>query len=158
MSTYIIDKEIITKFLPNEEMEYYKSEERGLMRAYKSQNGEVSLMIFDKICAKIDSKIFEGMLLNPNFNVAITRYKDLILVFLTKEKLINIILEEVPKPQNVYDEIDDNEDYCEDNQPYAYTNGKWSPCPYCGSNNITTYMDGTAQCDDCKREFRYLQY
>lgn len=36
-----------------------------------------------------------------------------------------------------------------------YTRGKFSPCPYCGHDGTTTYIDGTAQCNHCKCWFRY---
>lgn len=157
MNTPIIDKEIISKYLPNEEMKYYKGDGK-MMRSYQNHNGEVTLIIFERINEKGVSNLLPGMLLNPFFHVAITRYKDMILVFITKDRPISIVLEETPKPEKYFDEDDTDEDSDGDDQPYAYTNGRWSPCPYCGSKNISTFMDGTAQCDDCKREFRYLQY
>ena len=55
-------------------------------------------------------------------------------------------------------EFEDDYDHNHNDMPYAYTNGRWYPCPYCGSDRITTYMDGTAQCDDCKREFTYMKF
>lgn len=36
-----------------------------------------------------------------------------------------------------------------------YTRGRFSPCPYCGYDGTTTYIDGTAQCNHCKCWFRY---
>lgn len=37
----------------------------------------------------------------------------------------------------------------------AYTHGRMRPCPYCGSDDIRTYADGTAECDSCGKEYRY---
>ena len=156
MDTPIIDKEIFTEFLPNEVMTYYKGDER-LMRSYKNQNGEITLVIFDRINEKGIAALLPGILLNPHFHVAITRYKDKVLVFMSEERTIKFDFKEEQKPQKEYNVDDTDEDCDDEDQPYAYTNGRWSPCPYCGSKNISTFMDGTAQCDDCKREFRYLQ-
>lgn len=36
----------------------------------------------------------------------------------------------------------------------AYTHGELT-CPYCGSSNRRTYMDGTAECNNCGGEYRY---
>ena len=36
----------------------------------------------------------------------------------------------------------------------AYTHGDLN-CPYCGSSNRRTYIDGTAECNNCGREYRY---
>lgn len=36
----------------------------------------------------------------------------------------------------------------------AFTHGVLS-CPYCGSSNVQTYTDGTAQCYKCNGEYRY---
>lgn len=157
MDSQIKDKIIISVFLPNEEMEFYRSDEGGIMRSYKNKNDDITLIIFEKLNITGVSKLIPGLLLNPHFQVAITRFDDMILVFLTEDRPVRIVLKEAQKPQNGYDEEDNNEDCCEDDKPYAYTNGKWTPCPYCGSKYVTTFMDGTAQCDDCKREYRYLQ-
>ena len=37
----------------------------------------------------------------------------------------------------------------------AHTYGHFRPCPYCGSNNVHTYHDGTAECNTCKGEYTY---
>lgn len=37
----------------------------------------------------------------------------------------------------------------------AYTHGRLRPCPYCGSDDIDTYCDGTAECNDCGGEYTY---
>lgn len=37
----------------------------------------------------------------------------------------------------------------------AFTNGRLRPCPYCGSDNISTYVDGSAECHDCGGEYYY---
>lgn len=37
----------------------------------------------------------------------------------------------------------------------AYTHGRMRPCPYCGSNNVQTYCDGTAECESCGGEYTY---
>lgn len=37
----------------------------------------------------------------------------------------------------------------------AYTHGSLGPCPYCGSNNVRTYCDGTAECESCGGEYTY---
>ena len=36
-----------------------------------------------------------------------------------------------------------------------HTHGHWGACPYCGSRSISTYIDGTAECNHCGRMFRY---
>ena len=36
----------------------------------------------------------------------------------------------------------------------AYTHGDLN-CPYCGSSNRRTYIDGTAECNNCGGEYRY---
>ncbi len=156
MDTPIKDKMIISLFLPNEKMEFFRSDDKGHIRSYKNSNGDVSLLIFEGINEKGVSAALPGLILNPHFNVGITRFDGMILVFLTKERPVRVVVGKAPVPEKDYDE-DDEEDYSEEEKPYAYTNGKWTPCPYCGSKYVTTFMDGTAQCDDCKREYRYLQ-
>lgn len=37
----------------------------------------------------------------------------------------------------------------------AYTYGRISPCPYCGSHAVNSYADGTAECESCGGEYRY---
>ena len=94
------------------------------------------------------------MLRHKKFNVVMSKYKDKILVTMTK-------IEESPKSKTmvVEEKFDDEDDDCQhDDMPHAYTNGRWSPCPYCGSDRISTFMDGTAQCDNCKREFTYMRF
>ncbi len=62
-----------------------------------------------------------------------------------------------------FEEIDDFED---DNdlipnenyfipEPYLHTQGDIGTCPYCGSHDVHTYVDGTAGCNRCGKEFRY---
>ena len=41
--------------------------------------------------------------------------------------------------------------------PMICTEGRMWPCPYCGSNDVQTYIDGTAQCHDCRRWYKYTQ-
>jgi hypothetical protein len=41
--------------------------------------------------------------------------------------------------------------------PMICTEGRMWPCPYCGSNAVQTYIDGTAQCNDCHRWYKYTQ-
>lgn len=36
-----------------------------------------------------------------------------------------------------------------------HTHGNIGTCPYCGSRNISTYINGTAECNRCGRSFRY---
>lgn len=155
MSIPKIDKEIISLFLPNEEMSFYKGDENSILRSYQNEKGDITLIILEVL----SPDIVKDMLLNRNFGIAIIRYKDKLLVFLTKDKQIKVLFEDKMKPKvdivNAIYEDALNED--DDDQPYAYTDGRWTPCPYCGSDRISTFMDGTAQCDDCKREFRYLQ-
>ena len=43
-----------------------------------------------------------------------------------------------------------------DDGPMAFTHGRIRPCPYCGYNGTSTYVDGTAQCDSCGKWFRYV--
>lgn len=35
------------------------------------------------------------------------------------------------------------------------TYGQLSPCPFCGSTSVTTYIDGTAQCNSCRKWYYY---
>ena len=37
----------------------------------------------------------------------------------------------------------------------AYTHGRLRPCPYCGSDYVKTYIDGTAECESCGGEYTY---
>lgn len=37
----------------------------------------------------------------------------------------------------------------------AYTYGHFRPCPYCGSDDVTTFCDGTAECNACGGEYTY---
>jgi hypothetical protein len=157
MGPQIKDKIIISVFLPNEEMEFDRSDEDGFMRSYKNKNDDVVLIVFEKLNLTGVSKIIPGLLINPHFQVAITRFDDMILVFMTKDRPLRIVLKKAQEPQKDFDEDENNECCYEEDKPYAHTNGKWTPCPYCGSKYVTTFMDGTAQCDDCKREYRYLQ-
>jgi uncharacterized protein (DUF983 family) len=56
--------------------------------------------------------------------------------------------------QNEYEDMyyeEDEEAYVE----MSFTKGRIDECPYCGSHSISTYIDGTAECDECGREFRY---
>lgn len=57
---------------------------------------------------------------------------------------------------------DINIDYIQRNTPRyyaprtgAYTHGQLRPCPYCGSNDVRTYCDGTAECESCGGEYTY---
>lgn len=60
---------------------------------------------------------------------------------------------------NDFEEDDDNDFEKHSLQPdeskMVFTHGRLTPCPYCGSNGINTYTDGTAQCYDCGKWFRY---
>ena len=51
--------------------------------------------------------------------------------------------------------IEDGDEYIPDKSQMKYTHGVFSPCPYCGSKYIHTYIDGTAKCDKCNRWFCY---
>ncbi len=37
----------------------------------------------------------------------------------------------------------------------AYTHGRMRPCPYCGSDNVHIFCDGTAECNACDGEYIY---
>ena len=68
-----------------------------------------------------------------------------------------------------YDDDDDEDYYYDDDDepltglgatedgPMICTEGRMWPCPYCGSNDVQTYIDGTAQCHDCRRWYKYTQ-
>ena len=45
-----------------------------------------------------------------------------------------------------------------DDGPMICTEGRMWPCPYCGSDDVQTYIDGTAQCKDCRRWYKYTQH
>ena len=51
--------------------------------------------------------------------------------------------------------IEDGDEYIPDKSQMKYTHGVFSPCPYCGSKYIHTYIDVTAKCDKCNRWFCY---
>ena len=36
-----------------------------------------------------------------------------------------------------------------------YYDGRITPCPMCGSNNVESYVDGSAFCRHCRRWHRY---
>lgn len=42
--------------------------------------------------------------------------------------------------------------------PMLCTQGSINPCPYCGHYGTSPYTDGNAQCNDCKRWFKYTQH
>ena len=42
-----------------------------------------------------------------------------------------------------------------DDGPMIHTHGRLRPCPYCDSDDITTYIDGTAYCNQCGKWYRY---
>lgn len=37
----------------------------------------------------------------------------------------------------------------------AYTYGRLRPCPYCGSDDVNTFCDGTAECNACGGKYTY---
>ena len=69
--------------------------------------------------------------------------------------------EEIINEDNYYDNCEEDEynieedgdEYIPDKSQMKYTHGVFSPCPYCGSEYIHTYIDGTAKCDKCNRWF-----
>lgn len=42
-------------------------------------------------------------------------------------------------------------------QKEAYTHGRLRPCPYCGSDDVDIYADGTASCNKCYGKYRYFR-
>ena len=48
---------------------------------------------------------------------------------------------------------DDFEDI--DDRTMVHTHGRMRPCPYCDSDDISTYIDGTAYCHKCGKWYRY---
>ena len=71
--------------------------------------------------------------------------------------------EEIINEDNYYDNCEEDEynieedgdEYILDKSQMKYTHGVFSPCPYCGSKYIHTYIDGTAKWDKCNRWFCY---
>ena len=71
--------------------------------------------------------------------------------------------EEIINEDNYYDNCEEDEynieedgdEYILDKSQMKYTHGVFSPCPYCGTEYIHTYIDGTAKCDKCNRWFCY---
>ena len=57
--------------------------------------------------------------------------------------------------EDEYNIEEDGDEYIPDKSQMKYTHGVFSPCPYCGSEYIHTYIDGTAKCDKCNRWFCY---
>lgn len=152
-----IDKEILERFFLGYKYEQYQAAENNKVRAYKIDDKDISLMIIEKEAIRLAIELFTKlMLLRKDIHSVITNYDEHIVIITTKSFVINILLE---KPHVKCSSVEDNTLFNEGNDEddsIAFTNGKWSPCPYCGSKRISTFMDGTAQCDDCKREFRYM--
>lgn len=150
-----IDKEILDQFFPNKMMRLMQATPDKRLRAFTNNEDGIALFIGEKSASKeVVNSFTRLMQSDKRFHVVISHYKDKILVLLT-------LIQEPPKPKTlvVEEEFDDDDDCSnQDEMPYAYTNGRWTPCPYCGSDRITTFWDGTAQCDDCKREFTYWQF
>ena len=153
-----IDKEILGRFFPGYKYEQYEAAENNNVRAYKIDDKDISLMIIEKETIRFAVELFTKlMLLRKDIHSVITNYDEHIVIITTKSFVINILLEEPHVKHN--SSIEDNayfDEESDEDDSIAFTNGKWSPCPYCGSKRISTFMDGTAQCDDCKREFRYM--
>ena len=55
----------------------------------------------------------------------------------------------IPSNRKTFD-LGDTED-----GPMIHTHGRLRPCPYCDSDDITTYIDGTAYCNQCGKWYRY---
>ena len=153
-----IDKEILGRFFPGYKYEQYEAAENNNVRAYKIDDKDISLMIIEKETIRFAVELFTKlMLLRKDIHSVITNYDEQIVIITTKSFVINILLEEPHVKHN--SSIEDNayfDEESDEDDSIEFTNGKWSPCPYCGSKRISTFMDGTAQCDDCKREFRYM--
>ena len=152
-----IDKQILGRFFSGYKYEQYQTAENNKVRAYKIDDKDISLMIIEKETIRLAVEIFTKlMLLRKDIHSVIANYDEHIVIITTKSFVINILLE---KPHVKCSSVEDNAFFDEGNDEddsIAFTNGKWSPCPYCGSKRISTFMDGTAQCDECKREFRYM--
>lgn len=152
-----IDKQILGRFFSGYKYERYQTEENGKVRAYKIGDKDISLMIIEKETIRVAVELFTKlMLLRKDIHSVITNYDEHIVIITTQSFVINVLLE---KPQVKCKSVEDDAFFDEGNDEddtIAFTNGQWSPCPYCGSKRISTFMDGTAQCDDCKREFRYM--
>lgn len=153
-----IDKKILGRFFPEYKYEQYEAAENNNVRAYKIDDKDISLMIIEKETIRLAVELFTKlMLLRKDIHSVITNYDEHIVIITTKSFVINILLEEPHVKHN--SSIEDNayfDEESDEDDSIAFTNGKWSPCPYCGSRRISTFMDGTAQCDECKREFRYM--
>ena len=154
-----IDKQILRKYFSGYKYEQYQTAENGKVRAYKINDKDISLMITEKDTIRFAVEIFTKlMLLRKDIHSVITNYDEHIVIIMTQTFSINIMLENPNVKQS--SSIEDNtyfDDNSDEDDSIAFTNGQWSPCPYCGSKRISTFMDGTAQCDDCKREFRYMK-
>jgi hypothetical protein len=153
-----IDKEILGRFFSGYKYEQYEAAESNNVRAYKIDDKDISLMIIEKEALRFATELFmKLMLLRKDIHSVITNYDEHIVIITTKSFVINILLEEPYVKHN--SSIEDNayfDEESDEDDSIAFTNGKWSPCPYCGSKRISTFMDGTAQCDECKRVFRYM--
>lgn len=153
-----IDKEIMEEFFHGEKMKMTANNKDQNIRSYTSKDKKCGFII-----GMENNKALVGLLINTmiehkdQFNVIITNYKKMLVGLILDKSLQNDIIKHAQKPvENNYDE--DDEDEFDEDLPYAYTNGQWTPCPYCGSRNVTTFCDGTAKCDECGREYRYLQF
>lgn len=164
-----IDKEIIEHFFPGKKLKCMAKFDDHNVRFYVSKDKSYAITIGSgeksiKPLVEMYTRLMVAR--RDGFNVIITNCDDYVVVLLAetsyfKLKVVHPVV--LPKVNNEDNEFEDNEfeddyDHNHNDMPYAYTNGRWYPCPYCGSDRITTYMDGTAQCDDCKREFTYMKF
>lgn len=153
-----IDKKILERFFSGYKYEQYQTAENNNVRAYKIDDKDISLIIIEKETIRFAVELFTKlMFLRKDIHSVITNYDEHIVIITTQSFVINILLKKPHVKPN--SSIEDNtyfDEESDEDDSIAFTNGKWSPCPYCGSRRITTFMDGTAQCDECKREFRYL--
>jgi hypothetical protein len=157
-----IDKDIIAKFSQGVEMHFYKKIQGRSLRFYRSKDKKIILTIANYEDARDLIDLYTRIMVvrRDDFKVVITRYKNQVVVLMSDHIPFIVKLEKpklrVKEQYDVDDEHEEDDDEYIEEMPYAYTNGRWCPCPYCGSRRISTFWDGTAQCDDCKREFRYL--
>lgn len=151
------DRAVLEEFLPDTEMKLTREAKERNVRSYSALDTKISLTIGDIkyqyfIAMFLGTMIIKNDIMN---GVIANSFNHIVAILADKSISLETILPLLPKrTEKLNDDFD--EDEYDDDKPYAYTNGRWSQCTYCGSKRISTYCDGTAECDDCGREFRYM--
>ena len=141
-------------------------------------NGETALLPYSQVVLNFDSSSRET-LIGQTVNVKIVSLeKDIPLMVVSQqsevleanyaeeangywERYINVgfVNSDDCDDEDDNDEIDERYERAINNPPsrssMRFTGGYIRPCPYCGSNSIETFFDGTALCCSCYKWYRY---